>query len=43
VWGPMESLYPPDKKGIPAWTDQAPPDIAVNKVNELFIPEGTTR
>jgi flavin-dependent dehydrogenase len=43
VWGPMESLYPPDKKGIPAWTTQAPPDVVANKVNELFIPEGTTR
>ncbi len=43
VWGPMESLYPPDKQRIPEWTAQAPPDVAANKVNELFIPEGTTR
>jgi flavin-dependent dehydrogenase len=43
VWDPMESLYPPDKKSIPAWTDQAPPDVAANKVNELFIPEGSAR
>jgi flavin-dependent dehydrogenase len=43
VWGPMESLYPPDKKSIPAWTAEAPPDIAANKVNELFLPEGEMR
>jgi flavin-dependent dehydrogenase len=43
VWEPMESLYPPDKKSIPSWTDQAPPEIMANKVNELHIPEGTTR
>ena len=24
VWGPMESLYPPDKKPIPAWDAGAP-------------------
>src|SRR2546421_3058814 len=34
VWDPMESLYPPDKKGVPTWTDQAPPEGAANKVNE---------
>lgn len=43
VWGPMETLYPPEKKSIPAWTDQAPPDVSANKVNELFIPEGSAR
>jgi flavin-dependent dehydrogenase len=43
VWEPMESLYPPDKKSIPAWTDKAPPEIAANKVNELYLPEGVTR
>jgi flavin-dependent dehydrogenase len=40
VWGPMESLYPPEKKSIPAWTAEAPPEVAANKVNELFIPDG---
>jgi flavin-dependent dehydrogenase len=40
VWGPMESLYPPDKKAIPSWQDQAPPEVAANKVNELFLPSG---
>jgi flavin-dependent dehydrogenase len=43
VWGPMETLYPPDKRSIPAWTDEPPPDVAANKVNELFIPEGAAR
>src|SRR3954465_3761851 len=40
VWEPMESLYPPEKKSIPAWTAEAPPEVAANKVNELFLPEG---
>ena len=43
VWGPMETLYPPDKKPIPSWTAEAPPDVAANKVNELYLPEGPTR
>lgn len=43
VWGPLETLYPPDKKRIPTWTDAAPPEIAANKVNELYLPEGPKR
>jgi flavin-dependent dehydrogenase len=43
VWRPMESLYPPDKKPIPGWTAEAPPEVVANKVNELFLPEGTLR
>ena len=43
VWGPLESLYGPEKQRIPTWTDAAPTDIAENKVNELFLPEGPTR
>lgn len=43
VWGPLESLYPVDKKPIPTWTAEAPPEVAANKVNELFLPEGPTR
>ena len=39
----MESLYPPDKKPIPAWTAEAPPEVAGNKVNELFLPDGPKR
>jgi flavin-dependent dehydrogenase len=40
VWPPMESLYPPDKKPIPRWNAGAPVDQAVDKKNELIIPEG---
>lgn len=40
AWGPMESLYPPDKKKLPQWDTAAPPEIAQNKVNELFLPAG---
>jgi flavin-dependent dehydrogenase len=43
VWEPMESLYAPDKRPIPTWTDQAPAEISANKVNELFLPNGTLR
>src|SRR5207244_3847833 len=43
VWGPMESLYPPGKNGIPAWTAAAPPEVPANKVNELFLPSGPLR
>ena len=43
VWGPMESLYPPDKKPIPSWTAEPPPEVAENKVNELYLPEGPKR
>ena len=43
VWGPMESLYPPDKKAIPSWTAEAPPEVTANKVNELFLPDGAKR
>jgi flavin-dependent dehydrogenase len=40
AWQPMESLYPPGKKPIPFWSAEAAPQIAQNKVNELFLPEG---
>jgi flavin-dependent dehydrogenase len=40
VWGPMESLYPPDKRPIASWNGEAPPEVAQNKVNELFLPAG---
>lgn len=40
AWQPMESLYPPDKKTMPAWSDAAPPEIAANKLNELYLPSG---
>lgn len=40
VWPPMESLYPPGKASPAPWFSEAPPEIAANKVNELFLPEG---
>lgn len=42
VWGPLESLYPPEKKAIPKWSEGAPPD-ADQKVNELYLPEQPLR
>ncbi len=43
VWEPMASLYPPGKRAIPTWTAEAPPEVAANKVNELYLPEGPAR
>jgi flavin-dependent dehydrogenase len=43
VWKPMESLYDADKKPIPDWSATAPPEVAENKVNELYLPSGSTR
>jgi flavin-dependent dehydrogenase len=43
VWGPMESLYPPDKQAIPTWTAEAPLEVTANKVNELYLPGGQLR
>jgi flavin-dependent dehydrogenase len=42
VWGPLETLYPPDKKPIPAWSAGAPPE-ADHKVNELYLPDDAMR
>ena len=39
----MESLYPPEKKSIPAWTAAAPPEVSADKVNELFLPDDVKR
>jgi flavin-dependent dehydrogenase len=40
VWQPMESLYPPGKTPPKPWDSGTPPEIAANKVNELYLPEG---
>jgi flavin-dependent dehydrogenase len=40
VWEPMETLYPPDKKAPNQWNSGTPPEIAANKVNELYLPDG---
>jgi flavin-dependent dehydrogenase len=39
VWGPLESLYPPDKTAIPAWNAPAAPPPE-DKANELVLPDG---
>jgi flavin-dependent dehydrogenase len=43
VWAPMESLYPPEKKGIPTWDQGDSSDVVGDKVNELFLPPGELR
>lgn len=43
VWGPMETLYPPEKKSIPTWEQGTPTEAAADKVNELFLPSGNLR
>jgi len=40
VWPPMESLYEAGKKPIPRWNAGTPVDQAVDKHNELMLPEG---
>jgi flavin-dependent dehydrogenase len=40
VWAPLESLYPPDKRPIPAWHAGTLADAAPEKVNELMLPGG---
>ncbi len=39
VWGPMESLYPPDKKPIPAWSDAPSTANVQDKATALYLPE----
>jgi hypothetical protein len=43
VWGPLESLYPPEKSTLPEWNAGTEPDDAPDKVNELYLPEGELR
>jgi hypothetical protein len=43
VWGPMESMYPPEKHAIPTWDQGSPAPAATTKVNELFLPQGPLR
>jgi flavin-dependent dehydrogenase len=40
VWGPMESLYRPDKRPIPSWREGVEPETVPAKANELFLPDG---
>jgi hypothetical protein len=39
VWAPMESLHP-GKQAFPTWNDGTPQDMAVDKANELILPDG---
>jgi flavin-dependent dehydrogenase len=39
VWGPLESMYHPDKKTPPSWDAGTPAEVAENKANELHLPE----
>ena len=43
VWGPMESLYPRDKKPIPPWHAGTPGELVSEKAPQLVLPEGVTR
>jgi len=43
VWAPMETLYPPEKKGIPTWDAGKSNEVEPDKVNELFLPQGELR
>ena len=40
VWKPLEALYPEGKTAPPPWFSGTHMDAAVNKVNELILPEG---
>ncbi len=40
VWEPMESLYEENKSAPIGWDKGTPVDLAVDKANELFVPEG---
>jgi flavin-dependent dehydrogenase len=40
VWGPMESLYGPEKPPIPSWDAGTPAAHASHKVNTLVLPDG---
>jgi flavin-dependent dehydrogenase len=40
VWGPMESLYGPEKQPIPPWDAGMTSDSAGGKANELVLPDG---
>jgi flavin-dependent dehydrogenase len=43
VWGPLESLYSPDKSAIPTWDEGVEPENEPDKVNELYLPAGNLR
>lgn len=40
VWEPMESLYSEEKTAPKSWDGGTPEEIAANKLNELYLPDG---
>ena len=40
VWEPLESLYPEGKQVPPPWNMGEPAESALNKQNELILPDG---
>ncbi len=42
VWGPLESMYPPDKKPIPGWAEGTHARLVADRTNELTLPQGPT-
>lgn len=40
VWEPMESTYSEGYTPPSAWNSGTPPEVAANKENELYLPEG---
>jgi len=43
VWGPLESLYPPEKAPLPEWDAGTAAEEDPNKINELYLPAGELR
>lgn len=41
VWGPMETTYSSGKEKPDQWNSGTPEEVAANKMNELYLPEGT--
>lgn len=41
VWRPMESLYGDGRQPPGAWNSGTSPEVAANKLNELYLPDGT--
>ena len=40
VWGPMESMYREGKEKPDTWMSGTPAEVATQKQNELYLPEG---
>ena len=40
VWGPVESLYPADRRAPPPWDAEPRPEAVAGKAHELLLPDG---